>query len=405
VVASFNLSYERLAPEAARVFRLLSVFPSTFDATAEEAICADVGHALLSDLVRRSLVLYDSNTKRYRLHDLTRLFADSKLSAEDRAVGHKRHATHYRDVLAAADNLYLEGGDALASGLALFDLEWGNIQAGHTWVAAQRGEADEDMAQLGSTYPNAGLYVLHLRLHVRERIRWLEIALAAARRLKNRQSEGNRLGSLGIAYCELGEIQRAIQFFEQYLTITRELGDRRGEGAALGNLGNAYRYFGETERAIQFYEQFLTIARELGDRRDEGMALGNLGVIYWDIGETQRAIQFFEQTLLILRELGDRRNEGDTLGNLGVAYQRLAETERAIQFFEQQLIIVREIGDRRGEGNALWNMSLALDQLGERTKAIQLAEQSLVIHEQIEDPFTPQVRAQLAEWREESGRN
>ncbi|HKH21220.1 MAG TPA: NB-ARC domain-containing protein, partial [Gammaproteobacteria bacterium] len=35
VAASFNLSYARLATEAVRVFRLLSVFPATFDALAE----------------------------------------------------------------------------------------------------------------------------------------------------------------------------------------------------------------------------------------------------------------------------------------------------------------------------------------------------------------------------------
>ena len=81
VAASFNLSYARLVPEAARVFRLLSVFRATFDAAAEEVVCADAGHVQLSDLVRRSLVLYDESTKRYRLHDLARLFADAKLSA------------------------------------------------------------------------------------------------------------------------------------------------------------------------------------------------------------------------------------------------------------------------------------------------------------------------------------
>jgi len=66
------------------------------------------------------------------------------------------------------------------------------------------------------------------------------------------------------------------------------------------------------------------------------------------------------------------------------------------------LAIVRDIGDRRGEGNALWNMSLALDQPGERAKAIQHAEQALTIYEQIEDPYTTQVRAQLAAWREQN---
>ena len=173
----------RLASEPARVFRSLSLFPATFDAAAEESVCADAEHVQLSDLVRRSLVLYDDSGKRYRLHDLTRLFADAKLSLEERVVGEKRFATHYKNVLAAANELYREGSELLLRGLGLFDLEWGNIQAGHAWVAAKAIAADVEVARLGISYPTAGADLLNLRQHSREQIRWLEIALAAAQRI------------------------------------------------------------------------------------------------------------------------------------------------------------------------------------------------------------------------------
>jgi tetratricopeptide (TPR) repeat protein len=402
VTASFNLSYERLASETARVFRLLSVFPATFDAAAEEVVCADAGHVQLSDLLRRSLVLYDEDTKRYRLHDLARLFADAKLSAEERAVGQKRFATHYLYVLAAADELYQEGGESLLRGLALFDLEWGNIQAGHAWVEAQTGITDANVARLGMVYGNSGWYLLDLRQHSRERIHWLERALVRARQLKERMDEGSILGNLGIAYARLGEYQRAIEFFEQALFIDREIGNRKHEGITLGNLGLTYFNLGEIRRAIPFCEQQLVIDREIGYRRGEGNALGSLGNAYAALGETHRAIQFYEQRLTIARDIGDLRGEGNALGTLGVAYKHLGETRRAIQFYEQQLAIVREIVDRRGEGNALWNMSLALDQLGERAQAIQHAEQALTIYEQIEDPSAGKVRARLAGSREQT---
>lgn len=439
VTASFNLSYARLAPEAARVFRLLSVFPGTFDAAAAEVVCDDEGHAYLSDLVRHSLVLYDASTKRYRLHDLARLFAKAKLGAEERPVGQKRFATHYKDVLATADELFLQGGDSLVRGLALFDLEWGNIQTGHAWVAAKDVMGDEDVIRLRMLYPDAGVYVLNLRQHSREQIRWLEIALDAAKRLRDREREGNVLGNLGSAHADLGETKRAIQFYEQRLSIAREIGDRRGEGTALGNLGSAYAEMGETKRAIQFFEQRLTIAREIGDRRAEAKTVANLGIAYANLNETNHAIQLYEQAMVIAREIGDRRGEGADLINLGTAYRNMGETKRAIQFYEQALVIARQIGDRRGEGQVLgnlgivyddlgetkravqfyetallidreidnrrgeftnlWNLSLALDKLGKRAQAIECAEQSLIIREQIEDLKAEMVRAQLAEWR------
>ena len=443
--ASLSLSYELLSEELRERWRWLAVFPDTFadySAAAVWEVEVDQAKYTLGELMATSLVEWNETSDRYRLHDLARLFADVKLNAEERVVGQKRFAMHYKDVLAAAKELYKEGGESLLCGLALFDLEWGNIQAGHASVAAQSDAADADVARLGMTYPDAGVYVLDLRQHSRERIRWLEIALAVARRLQDRAGEGKALGNLGIAYKNLGETRRAIQFYEQRLTIARDIGNRRGEGTALGNLGNAYADLGETRRAIQFYEQDLAIAREIGnrrnegnvlgnlgiayaemgetrcaiqfyeqqlaivreigDRRGEGNALGNLGNAYKDLGETRRAIQFYEQRLTIAREIGDRRGEGSALGNLGNAYKNLGETRRAIQFYEQALLIDREVGDRRGEGTDLWNMSLALDQLGERAQAIQHAEQALVIREQIEDPNAAKVRTKLAAWREQT---
>ena len=443
--ASLSLSYELLSEALRERWRWLTVFPDTFADDAAASVWEveiDPAQDILGELMATSMVEWNETSDRYHLHDLARLFADAKLSAEERMVCQKRFATHYRNVLAAATELYLKGGESVLRGLALLDLEWGNIQAGHAFVAAQADGADADVTQLGMTYPHAGVYVLSLRQHSRERLRWLEIALAAARRLKDRagecaalgnlgityaaigetyraiefyeqqlaiareigdrQGEGNALGNLGLAYGAMGKTRGAIEFYEQQLAIDREIGDRRGEGHALSNLGMAYKNLGETQRAIQFLEQALLIAREIGDRRGEGADLGNLGLAYKNLGETHRAIQFFEQSLVIAREIRDRRGEGNAVGSLGIAYVVLDDTCRAIQFFEQQLVIDREIGDRRGEGITLWNMSLVLDLLGERAQAIQHAEQSLTIREQIDDPNAVQVRAQLAEWREQT---
>jgi tetratricopeptide (TPR) repeat protein len=402
--ASFGLSYELLSEGLRKYWRRLAVFPDSFAHDAAAAVWeveVDQAQHTLGMLMAASMVEWNESTNRYLLYDPARLFADSKLEDGERVVAHKRHATHYIEVLAAANKLYLEGGDALLRGLALLDLEWTNIEAGHAWVASQGVETDEDIAQLSMAFPNAGAFVLNLRQHSRERISWLEIALTAARRLQHRKYEGAALGNLGIAYAELGETQRAIQFYEQQLPIIHELGDRRGEGAALGNLGIAYAELGETQRAIQFYERALLIDRETGDRRAEGNELGNIGTAYRELGEIRQAIQFLDQHLTIAREIGDRRGEGIALGNIGTAYRDLGDIRQALQFYEEQLTVVHEIGDRRGEGNALWNISLALDQLGQRAQAIQHAEQALVIFEQIESPNAAKVRAQLAAWREE----
>ncbi|MGI9108204.1 MAG: ATP-binding protein [Pyrinomonadaceae bacterium] len=381
VEASFGLSYELLSEELQRRWRMLAVFPTDFDAPAAAAVWrteVDAAKDALAELEEYSLLDWEEAARRYTMHDLARDFADTRLSAPEREQAGSLHAAHYLQILSTADDLFLRGGEAIAGGLSLFDNERVNIEAGQEWAAARFAD-DGQAAHLCNGYPGAGVYVLNLRQHPRDFIRWHEAALSAARQLKDRAAEGRHLGNLGVAYAALGETRRAIEFHEQHRDIAREIGDRRGEGNALGNLGLAYADLGETRRAIEFHEQRLDIAREIGDRRGEGNALGNLGVAYAALGETRRAIEFYEQHRDIAREIGDRRGEGNALGNLGNAYAALGETRRAIEFHEQALVISREIGDRRGEGADLGNLGNAYAALGETRRAIEFYEQHLVI--------------------------
>jgi tetratricopeptide (TPR) repeat protein len=438
VETSLNLSYAHLEPEAALVFSRLSVFVESFDAAAEEFVCDDPGHKYLSELVRRSLVSYQEKN-RYRLHDLARVFARARSSETELEAGRRQHAAHYRGVLSVADALFLEKEGGVTRGLALFDAERVNIEAGWEWARAL-AETDEAAAKLCIEYPNEGSYVLNLRQHPRERIEWFEAMLSAARWLKMPNAEGAALDNLGSAYKNLGEVHKAIEYSEQALAISREIGDRRGKGTTLSNLGLAYADLGEARKAIEYYEQHLEIAREIGDRRSEGNALGGIGSAYGDLGEAHKAIEYAEQALAISREIGDRRSEGISLGNLGIDYGNLGEAHKAIEYHEQHLEIAREIGDRRGEGNALgnlgtaygnlaeaskaiehyeqalpiyremgdrrieamllYNKAMALNTLGDRAQAIPLLESALEIFEQIEDPTADQARQTLKEWRE-----
>jgi len=400
VDASISLSYESLTPDTQRLWCALAVFPDTFDTPAAAAMwMIDQAEAqdVLSKLLAYSLVEWNGSSGRYGLNNLIGLFANDRLSSTQRSVSQLRHATHYEAILRAADELYREGGRALKQGLELFNLEWSNIQAGQGWAEAYSTENDE-AAELCINYPNGGAHLLDLRQHPRERVRWLEAALAAAQRLNRGDAEGALLSNLGLTYAALGEIRQATEFYEKSLAIAREVGSRVGEGAALGNLGLAYATLGESTRAIDYFEQQLAISREISDRAGEGAALGNLGLAYTEVGETRRAVEFYERRLAIARETGDRRSEGNALSNLGSTYYVLGEIRRALELHEQALAIAREIGDSRGAGKALYNASLALDQLGERPKAIENARAALSLFEQIEDPNAVRVRKQLDEW-------
>jgi tetratricopeptide (TPR) repeat protein len=71
------------------------------------------------------------------------------------------------------------------------------------------------------------------------------------------------LGNLGLAYSDLGEPRKAIEFYDQALQISREIGDRRGEGNHLGNLGLAYYKLGQRDKAIGYTKSALEIFEQI----------------------------------------------------------------------------------------------------------------------------------------------
>jgi tetratricopeptide (TPR) repeat protein len=216
-------------------------------------------------------------------------------------------------------------------------------------------------------------------------IKLYEMALAIAREIGDRRTEGDRLGSLANAYFALGQVERAIQLFEGALTITREIGDREQEGRHLSNLGFVYRVIGQIVQAIELYTEALAITREIGDRAEEGRHLGNLGSAYRDLGQVDQAIKLYEEALASAREIGYRREEGVELGNLGDAYCDLGQVVRGVKFYEEALAITREIGYRSGEERQLSNLGKANRALGRVDEAISFYSEALAIAREITD--------------------
>jgi tetratricopeptide (TPR) repeat protein len=118
-------------------------------------------------------------------------------------------------------------------------------------------------SKLIADYPDAGVYVLSLRQHPRDKIKWLERAISASREIGDRRGEGADLGNLGLAYAALGDARKAIEFYEQRMVIAREIGDRRGEAFGSWNLGLEYEKAGELDKAIFAMQICVDFEREV----------------------------------------------------------------------------------------------------------------------------------------------
>jgi tetratricopeptide (TPR) repeat protein len=382
VEATFNISYERLAAKAKRIFRLLAVFPATFDRGAQGAVCGGPTESL-SHLVRLSLVSFDARTSRYRLHDLVRLFAAQKLAPHERRTGRQRHSSHYLDVARTIGELH--GREAASKrGLELFDTEWENLKAGRAWTA-EHSSGDDEAALSCLHYADALKHLLYLRRNPREQIEWMESALGASRRLRQRVTEGRYLCHLGTAYL-LTYPRRAAECYRQAIEIADETLDHLGRGNALGGLGNAYASIGQEEPAVECYKQCLLHLYDLGDGRGAGRTLTNLGNIYANRGQSRQAVEFYWRALEVAREIGDRRGEATALCNLGEEEADYGESRAAAEHYGQALSLMRETDDLRGQAAALTGIGNAHSALGEHAQAFECYQEALRISREVSDP-------------------
>ena len=119
VEASLALSDVLLNNALRERWYALAVFPETFDRAGAQAVwgleSASVAQQALGELLRYSLVEYDPQARRYRLHDLCRAYALGHLGEEAAEPTRVRHAAHYADIYQETERQYAE----VAGGLLL----------------------------------------------------------------------------------------------------------------------------------------------------------------------------------------------------------------------------------------------------------------------------------------------
>ena len=245
VRAAFDLSYQRLTGEQARLFRLLPVNPGPDIGTAAAARLADLpqGQAtiLLQDLHRAHLV-DEPAPDRWRMHDLLRLYAGEQPpeTTDETATARVRLFTYYQDSARAADTHLHPTAAADTTGfttreqaLAWLDAEHANLIAVCTSAPGhQLPRTSTDLAFSLSRF-------LDFRRYFDDWITITTTAVEIFRQTDDRHGEGVALNSLGLALREVRRFDEAITALTQAVEIFRQTDDRHGEGMALNNLGLA----------------------------------------------------------------------------------------------------------------------------------------------------------------------
>ena len=372
VQATFDLSYQVLPARSATLYRRMGLHPGRefgSGVSASALGCAPPeADRLLDGLVEANLV-EEIREDRYRFHDLLRLHARQRTSADDppqeRDAALRRMLEWYLAAAAAADRVLTpyrrrqpHGYLTEPTGLPVF----AGRESALSWLEDERVNlmAAGQAAMASGWFPLAWQLcdvmwpLLLYRKHYRDRAEIDRRGVDAARRWGNSYAEASMLGRLGRVCTTLGLPDDAGRHLRASIERWSELRDHHGVADAQENLGLLYLDTGRTDEAVVEFEQVLAGFRSLRNDRRVGVALINLAIALPRLDRTREALDHIEEAALIFDRLVDvdPYNGARTLVVTAQIHCVLGDLEAARGAATGGLHAMRRLGSEYGEAEA-----------------------------------------------------
>ena len=314
VNAAFSLSYSRLAPAAARLFRLLSLVPGPDFSMPLAAVLGETSLPDTEDVLEELLeagLLTTYREDRYRFHDLLRLYARAQHRSEDdeqysAAAGSRLRTWLLNTVIAAGHRYEAEDSAPLPDlgGLVILEdreqaLRWIKAESDN-WLAAFRSaceSGDHTMVNAvgiaASAFPDNWVSWGH----------WAEIFVYAAQ-----------------AAAELGEAALEARHRNQLAWVYWECERRHDD--ALNAAADALRIATAADSPIQQARAYLRLSVLQSAVGEAASAAENCRLAreyFAQAGETRRYLQASNVSIMLLHRAGRQREAIDTYEEVAAA--------------------------------------------------------------------------------------
>jgi tetratricopeptide (TPR) repeat protein len=387
VRTSFQLSFDELDEQPARVFRLLGLTPAGLLPLAAVAALADMPAARTEqvlDVLADVHLIENPAPGSYRMHDLLRLFAAALRSAGQ----------------------VLSLGRRLPPGMA----EWSpepdvELPALRTHKEALGWIQYEEPRLIWAIRSAAarGWHELVVRLASPLAVYGMRVGdpdiLAATQRLGVDSAEAMGddlaqawlLSGLGMGLYGADDYRGAIACFERVLALRQRAGDRQGEATAYCYLANAQTECHLIADGLENYRRSAAISEELGDDVTLGMVLDNIGQVLSAAGDVDGALDAQRRAVDVLSRTDHGFSQATARNALGETLFRLDRVEQALEQYRSAESMLRELGMAQrslvevlcGLGEALAALDRADQARASWVEAAALAETGVTLPEQV----------------------
>jgi tetratricopeptide (TPR) repeat protein/TolB-like protein len=201
---------------------------------------------------------------------------------------------------------------------------------------------------------------------------YLPRALVVQNELGSEPGRAQVLNAFGVAYRNLGQMDRAAASYEASAVLRRRIGDERGYATTQRNLANIQMVRGDHEGARARLQEALAILRRLGDTPGLADLYNDFGALAEQQGDYEEARDRYQQAMRLRRDLGNDIAYAQSLGNVGFAYYMLGRYDDAQVYWRQGLDLARKTGDERSTVLATQNLGMLELARGDWDDAVKL---------------------------------
>ncbi len=201
----------------------------------------------------------------------------------------------------------------------------------------------------------AGLY---WELQPEERITYAEQAVKLAEKFHDLKSKAKAYNHLGIAYNNLGNSEKSMDYFMKALKIMEQINDKSGIALSYRNMGQANFYMDNFDKALQDFQNSLDIKKESEDKKSISQLLILIGNVKAKTEQYDEALDYYLKALEIKKEIDDRLGISQIYSNLGNVYLVQGKMKICLEYRLKALKIGRELGNN-------WEIALSTFNLAE----------------------------------------
>ncbi|MFD7895378.1 tetratricopeptide repeat protein [Streptomyces sp. NPDC059743] len=196
-----------------------------------------------------------------------------------------------------------------------------------------------------------------------------QLVLDIAERRELHREQAAALLNIGDLDAQTGRTQDALARYRAALDAGRAANDLYATGRAMESVGGAYQDLQDWQRAADWYGRALAQRLSRGERADEARLYGRLGTVHTYAGHYGEALRSWRAAVAVHRRLRDLPAQARALSEAARVQEYAGRPQESLETCQEAVEWARLAGDVRLQAALQLRVADTLDRLGDPTAA------------------------------------